>query len=146
MTEPTRNGDSSLDELRDLVAWMDDHLDAAVADTYKGQPLAQDWARVAKVAEEAGEAVDALIGVTGQNPRKGHYGSLDDLLDELMDVALTGLYGAQHFEKNEQRVIDRLLTRARYHRQRVEAMADSGPFPQPVITTHNGSSASGADK
>lgn len=32
-------------------------------------------AHVAKVAEEAGEAVDALIGVTGQNPRKGHYGS-----------------------------------------------------------------------
>lgn len=108
------------DELQDLIAWMDDHLDAAVADTYKGQPLAQDWARVAKVSEEVGEAIDALIGITGQNPRKGYYGSRADLLSELADVALTGLYAMQHFTKNRHETTGLLMDRARYHRQRVE--------------------------
>jgi hypothetical protein len=116
-----------LDELRDLIAWMDDHLDADVADPYKEQPLAQDWARVAKVAEEAGEAVDALIGVTGQNPRKGFYGSRDDLLDELADVALTGLYAMQHFTKNRHETVGRLISRARYHKQRVSDAGEDKP-------------------
>jgi NTP pyrophosphatase (non-canonical NTP hydrolase) len=95
--------------------------DADVAEGYKGQPLAQDWARVAKVTEEAGEAIDALIGVTGQNPRKGFYGSWDDLDDELCDVALTALYALQHFKKNPEAVTRALLRRARYHHQRVQA-------------------------
>lgn len=123
-------------ELRELVAWMDDHLDAAVADTYKGQPLAQDWARVAKVAEEAGEAVDALIGVTGQNPRKGYYGSQAELLSELADVALTGLYAMQHFTKNRYETIGLLMDRARYHRARVEALTEREPPPEPL--SHSG--------
>lgn len=116
------------DELAGVIRWMDDHLDTAVADTYKDQPLAQDWARVAKVAEEAGEAVDALIGLTGQNPRKGLYGSQFDLLDELADVALTGLYAMQHFMKANRHVdpLEVLIERARYHRRRVEDMPQSG--------------------
>lgn len=111
-----------INRLRMTIEWMDEHLDAAVADIYKEQPLAQDWARVAKVAEEAGEAVDALIGVTGQNPRKGEYGTMDDLLSELADVALTGLYAIQHFTKDGYTTIETLLARAERHRQRVEAL------------------------
>lgn len=107
-------------ELRDLIAWADTHLDSRVAEVYKAQPLAQDWARVAKVGEEAGEAIDALIGITGQNPRKGDYGSLSDLLGELADVALAGLYAMQHFTKDEDQTMELLLDRARYHRQRLE--------------------------
>jgi NTP pyrophosphatase (non-canonical NTP hydrolase) len=106
-------------ELAGLVEWMDSHLDGDVADTYQGQPLAQDWARVAKVTEEAGEAIDALIGITGQNPRKGHYGTEADLHDELLDVALTGLYALQHFTKDIGRTMDLLIARARYHHERV---------------------------
>jgi len=109
------------ERLRRIVEWLDEHLDRDVADLYREQPLAQDWARVAKVAEEAGEAVDALIGLTGQNPRKGHYGTRQDLYDELADVALTGLYAMQHFTKNADEVLDALLARAVYHRQRIEA-------------------------
>ena len=40
-------------------------------------------------AEEFGEAVQAHIGVTGQNPRKGVHGSRDDVLKELADVIVT---------------------------------------------------------
>lgn len=44
---------------------------------------------IMKIAEELGEAVQAHIGVTGQNPRKGVYGSREDVLKELADVILT---------------------------------------------------------
>lgn len=113
------------DELAELVWWMDDYLDSHVSEPYKDQPLAQDWARVAKAGEEAGEALDALIGVTGQNPRKGTYGTEADLLDELADVALTGLYALQHFMKDTRHVdpLEYLIDRARRHRSRIEEQA-----------------------
>ncbi len=109
------------EELAELVAWMDEDLDGNTALVYRsGQPLAQDWARVAKVAEEVGEAIDALIGLTGQNPRKGRYATTEDLLDELADVALTGIYAMQHFTKQRDETLDLLMARARYHRARRE--------------------------
>ncbi|WP_267254887.1 NUDIX domain-containing protein [Catenulispora pinisilvae] len=58
--------------------WLDSHPDA---DPALAVPL-----RVLKVAEEAGEAAAALIGVTGQNPRKGRSHTEDDLAAELCDV------------------------------------------------------------
>ena len=59
-------------------AWLDAHpgTDPALA-----VPL-----RVLKVAEEAGEAAAALIGTTGQNPRKGRSHTEADLAAELCDV------------------------------------------------------------
>jgi len=114
-------------DLAALVLWMDDDLDGQVADLYKDQPLAQDWARVAKVAEEVGEAIAALIGITGQNPRKGVYGTDDDLLDELADVALTGLYAMQHFIGGDgEQTIGRLLQRAKHHKARRQAQIEGG--------------------
>ena len=127
-------------ELQALIVWMDHYLDADVADTYQGQPLAQDWARVAKAGEEAGEAIDALIGMTGQNPRKGRYGGLPDLLDELADVALTGLYAIQHFTKSGDGTVDVLMQRARYHRHRVQGL-DSGQRITPPEGGDDGSEA-----
>lgn len=123
---PLAPRDDAFDELADLIAWLDEHLDRDVAETYQGQPLAQDWARVAKVTEEAGEAIDALIGVTGQNPRKGLYGSHADLHAELCDVALTGLYALQHFTKNRHETLGLLMDRARYHRSRVDPTYSDG--------------------
>jgi hypothetical protein len=87
-------------ELMEAVETVDAWLDGAVAETYQDQPLAQDWARVAKVAEEAGEAVSALIAFTGQNPRKGVCGSEADVVAELADVFCTGIFAIQHFTKN----------------------------------------------
>jgi NTP pyrophosphatase (non-canonical NTP hydrolase) len=42
--------------------------------------------RLLKVTEEAGEAAQAWIGVTGQNPRKGVTHTTTDVADELCDV------------------------------------------------------------
>jgi len=58
--------DTQMRQLADCIAWMDADLDEHVSQIYKEQPLAQDWARVAKASEEVGEAIDALIGYTGR--------------------------------------------------------------------------------
>lgn len=42
-----------------------------------------------KVQEEAGEMAEAMLGVLGQNPRKGFSHTRDDLLKEIIDVILT---------------------------------------------------------
>ena len=44
-----------------------------------------------KIAEEAGEAVAAYIGMTGANPRKGTTATPDELAGELCDVVLAAL-------------------------------------------------------
>lgn len=76
-------------------------LDGDVAPAYKAQPLAQDWARLCKLKEERGEAVDELILATGQNPRKPHDpAARDRLLQEIADVVVTGLLCIQHFTKD----------------------------------------------
>jgi hypothetical protein len=82
------------------IRFIDEWLDEMVSADYHNQPLAQDWARVAKVSEECGEAIQALIGYTGQNPRKGKSGSQGDLLNELADIVMTGILALQHFTKD----------------------------------------------
>lgn len=49
------------------------------------------YARTAKLAEECGEVMEALIGYTGDNPRKGKHCSLADVQTELCDVILTAM-------------------------------------------------------
>jgi hypothetical protein len=86
-----------------LVEEIDRWLDRETADPSIIQPLAQDWARVAKVSEEAGEVISVLIGVTGQNPRKGVSDTRSHLLQELADTAWTAIFAIQHFTKDTDR-------------------------------------------
>lgn len=114
----------------ETVRRVDEWLDDAVDDSYRGDSygqvsLAQDWARVAKAAEEAGEAISALIACTGQNPRKGVCGTEDDLLNELADVALTGILAIQHFTKSTDKT-------ARVLAAKVEALGRRVPAPEAV--------------
>jgi hypothetical protein len=98
----------------DIVHDVDFLLDQGVATAYKDQPLAQHWARVGKVQEEAGEAIAELILWTGQNPRKPQddeaYGRL---LAELADTTLTAVYALQHFTKSLA-LTDQVLRTAQY--------------------------------
>jgi hypothetical protein len=110
-----------------MVEWFDNHLDTGVAQEYKDQPLAQDWARVAKVVEECGEAIQELIAYTGQNPRKGKSGSEAVLLDELADTALTAIYAIQHFTKDRHATRERIESKAVYHGLRVGLLTDVPP-------------------
>ena len=76
--------------------------------------------RVLKVAEEAGEAAQAYIGVTGLNPRKGITHSNDELADELADVALTALVALGAFTADPiQRLTNRVAYVADRHRREV---------------------------
>lgn len=64
-------------------------------------PEAATWARLAKVSEECGEVVAAFIGATGQNPRKGVTHSMADVVDELLDVAITALGAVEHVRQHD---------------------------------------------
>lgn len=59
------------------------------------------WGRVAKVGEEAGEVIGALVGVTGQNPRKGRSHTEVDLVGELLDTAVAALGAVEHRTGNQ---------------------------------------------
>ncbi|MEU6686449.1 MazG-like family protein [Streptomyces sp. NPDC046832] len=47
--------------------------------------------RILKLTEEVGEVSQAVIGATGQNPRKGITHSWEDVQAELCDVVITAL-------------------------------------------------------
>jgi NTP pyrophosphatase (non-canonical NTP hydrolase) len=47
--------------------------------------------RMLKLQEEVGEVAQAVIGATGQNPRKGTTHTWDDVQAELCDVVITAL-------------------------------------------------------
>lgn len=80
--------------LAELSGWIDRH----------GLPDATDeerlWGRTAKVAEEYGEVVSAIIGYLGQNPRKGRINTLGDVVAELLDVAVTALGAVESLTGN----------------------------------------------
>lgn len=113
----------SLPELLTAVMAVDRWLDDAVADTYKDQPIAQHWGRIAKVIEELGEAIAELILWTGQNPRKGQDPEARErLLAELGDTAMTGIFAIQHITKDPERtweIISAAFTKA--HKRAIEA-------------------------
>jgi hypothetical protein len=93
--------------ITDIDVW----LDRATSMDYHDQPLAQDWGRVCKIIEEAGEAVNELILFTGQNPRKPRTTGDDKLMDELADVAYTAILAIQHFTKDDLRTREILRDR-----------------------------------
>lgn len=105
-----------------IVHYVDEFLDSKVSQLYKDQPLAQDWARISKMQEEIGECIQAFIGVTGQNPRKGFTHSQIEVHDELCDAILTGIYALQHFTKNTSETRGLLRSRMRVHEERFRRM------------------------
>ncbi|MFI1694828.1 MazG-like family protein [Streptomyces bobili] len=78
------------------AAGMDlwDTVDALCAWLDAGQPVTGREGlllRMLKLTEEVGEVAQAVIGATGQNPRKGASHSWEDVQSELCDVAVTAL-------------------------------------------------------
>jgi NTP pyrophosphatase (non-canonical NTP hydrolase) len=68
-------------------------LDAANAHHH---PEAVTWGRLSKITEEAGEVIGAYIGYTGMNPRKGETHNRQQVIEELLDVAVTALGAVEH--------------------------------------------------
>jgi NTP pyrophosphatase (non-canonical NTP hydrolase) len=63
--------------------------------------------RLLKVSEELGEAGQAWIGATGQNPRKGITHSRTDVADELADVVFAALVAMASLEADPAEVLAR---------------------------------------
>lgn len=82
------------EKITKLSVWIDDGVD-------DGASEAQTWHRVAKCAEEAGEAVAALLGTVGRNPRKGVTHTAEDLEKELQDTAVSALGAIAHLHGND---------------------------------------------
>ncbi|MEV5238538.1 MazG-like family protein [Streptomyces cinnamoneus] len=87
--------------VRAVSQWVDDSPENRVRDAE-----ALLWGRVAKVSEEAGEAVAALVGATGQNPRKGVSATTSDVERELLDVAMTALCAVAHLHADDDVPVD----------------------------------------
>lgn len=108
----------------DTIDWyaidkIDSWLDSNGSGKYREQPLAQDWARISKIGEELGEAIQAFIGYTGQNPRKGYDGTTKyEVMNELADVILTAILAIQHFTKNTSVTRDIIRTKTLHITQR----------------------------
>ncbi|MFD4632551.1 MazG-like family protein [Streptomyces sp. NPDC058284] len=66
-----------------LCAWLDSQNRRA--------PQEALLLRMLKLSEEVGEVAQAVIGATGQNPRKGTSHTWDDVQAELCDVIVTAM-------------------------------------------------------
>ena len=60
--------------------------------------------RVMKLSEEVGETTQAIIGVLGQNPRKGVTHTWQDVEAELCDVILTAMVALTTFNSDARKV------------------------------------------
>jgi NTP pyrophosphatase (non-canonical NTP hydrolase) len=65
--------------------------------------------RMLKLSEEVGEVAEAVIGATGQNPRKGVTHTWDDVQSELCDVAITALVALRTLTPDTREVFTRHL-------------------------------------
>jgi NTP pyrophosphatase (non-canonical NTP hydrolase) len=69
--------------------------------------------RILKLSEEVGEVSQAVIGATGQNPRKGVTHTWEDVQAELCDVAITALMALRTLTPQAREVFEGHLERVR---------------------------------
>lgn len=79
------------------------------------------WRRCIKVAEEVGEVTEALLGLSGENPRKGVTHDIGQVRKELLDVALAALGAVAHLDGNQGDPMADLVSHAAFVRGRLEA-------------------------
>ncbi|MER7669386.1 MazG-like family protein [Kitasatospora sp. NPDC096128] len=97
-----------------LVAWLDEHSTQS--------PQEERLLRLLKLSEEIGEVGAAVIGATGQNPRKGVTHTWEDVQHELCDVVFSALVALRTLTPDAARVFDERLA---YVEQRSAASRDT---------------------
>ncbi|MFD4601714.1 MazG-like family protein [Streptomyces sp. NPDC058464] len=113
-TPPTADLWAAID---DLWTWLDANR-AHGGDT--GLVL-----RMLKLTEEVGEVAQAVIGATGQNPRKGVTHTWEDVQGELCDVVITALVALRTLTPDAAGVFEG-------HLARVTARSLGSPTPTPL--------------
>ena len=76
-----------------------------------------------KIVEEAGEAAQAYIGMTGRNPRKGISHTRDEVAAELCDVILSAAIALHDFTDDPEQMF---LETVRQRSARVWLMENEG--------------------
>lgn len=85
-----------------ISAWLDE--------ANRGRPEVEvALFRVDKVLEEIGEAHEALAGWRGTNPRKGVTCGAAEVVDELLDVAVTALEAADYLQGDQAATWDQFV-------------------------------------
>ena len=108
------------DEAFRFAKWFDQHSSLP--------PEAKPMARVMKLTEETGEAAQALIGVMGENPRKGITHSWEDVAAELCDVIFTAMVALVTITPDAERVFGEHLA---FLRERADSRrTPSDPAPR----------------
>ncbi|MFD0344703.1 MazG-like family protein [Streptomyces sp. NPDC127117] len=133
---PDRDHDTwtTIDELHD---WLDSET---------GIPPEQDLLlRMLKLSEEVGEVAQAVIGATGQNPRKGATHSWQDVEAELCDVIVTAMVALRTLTPDAATVFDGHVRRvaARPRSPLGPSWQTPGAAPRQQIPGHGGT-ATGA--
>lgn len=90
----------------DLWTWLDGNRPLTGEGGREGVLL-----RILKLSEEVGEVSEAVIGATGQNPRKGVTHTWDDVQAELCDVVITALVALRTLTPDAREVFGRHLAR-----------------------------------
>ena len=85
-----------------ITRWLDTNNqttpeDDAMRVMKVGEELAEAYRALAVIDVAFGRAVEAYIGMKGQNPRKGITHTQADLYKELCDIAITALCALTHF-------------------------------------------------
>jgi NTP pyrophosphatase (non-canonical NTP hydrolase) len=80
-----------------------------------------------KLSEEVGEVAEAVIGATGQNPRKGTSHTWDDVQSELCDVIITAAVALRTLTPDAREVFTAHLARVT---ERSLGPGQSGQPPQ----------------
>lgn len=88
--------------------------------------------RLMKLVEEAGEVMEAYIGMVGQNPRKGVTHTRGDVADELCDVILTAAVALHRFSDDPER---RMAEHAARVVERIEVSRGARGAATPGTTT-----------
>ncbi|MFF0225522.1 MazG-like family protein [Streptomyces sp. NPDC004629] len=92
--------------VEELWAWLEAHDGQDGHDRSRTVLL-----RVLKLSEEVGEVAQAVIGATGQNPRKGVSHTWEDVRAELCDVVITALVALRTLTPDAREKFTRHLTR-----------------------------------
>ncbi|WP_371671900.1 MazG-like family protein [Streptomyces sp. NBC_00289] len=133
-TPPSTTADTDLwTSVDDLHTWLDTNRPV---DGSEGLLL-----RILKLSEEVGEVAQAVIGATGQNPRKGLTHTWDDVQSELCDVVITALVALRTltpearevFARHLAGVTERSMAATRPHNHPIErGTSDSAAPAEPV--------------
>ncbi|MFH8371113.1 MazG-like family protein [Streptomyces sp. NPDC018031] len=91
--------------------WAAARRSAAWLDEANGNSDHETAMRLMKLAEEAGEVMQAYIGTVGQNPRKGVTHGPEDVAAELCDVILTAAVALHRFTDDPERFLARHASR-----------------------------------